>query len=67
MVTVEYGQVLTASGQPLRCLMCGATEFESRKWKLNTTGMEFMDLGWANRNATCLVCVGCRFIHWTDK
>jgi predicted nucleic-acid-binding Zn-ribbon protein len=57
-------QVPTSNGQPMRCVMCGWTEFETKAWKLNTTGMEFMDMAWANRNATCLVCQRCRFIHW---
>ena len=48
----------------MRCLMCGGTQFENKAWKLNTSGMEFMDLGWANKTATCLVCAHCRFIHW---
>lgn len=51
-------------GQMLVCLVCRGEFFHRRRYKLNTTGMEFLDLAWANEDATCLVCVKCRHIHW---
>jgi hypothetical protein len=45
------------------CLFCGAAEFDKREVKINTTGMELMDLGWANESATGLVCLSCGFVH----
>ncbi|GAA0961241.1 hypothetical protein GCM10009550_53530 [Actinocorallia libanotica] len=51
-------------GQMLTCLVCRGQFFDRRRYKLNTTGMEFLDLAWANEDATCLVCVNCRHIHW---
>lgn len=60
-------RVTLETGDPLRCIVCRHDRFEKRAWKLNTTGMEFAGLGWANRNALCYVCVQCRFIHWFDE
>jgi len=48
---------------PLRCLVCRGELFTQREIKLNTSGMEFMDLGWANRSGTGLICEGCGFVH----
>ncbi len=54
------------NGQTLECVVCRGQYFDRRHYKLNTSGMEFLDLAWANRDATCLVCVSCRHIHWFD-
>ncbi|WP_067143344.1 hypothetical protein [Microtetraspora malaysiensis] len=43
---------------------CDGALFEQHRWKLQTTGMTFMNLDWANRDAACFVCVACRRIHW---
>jgi predicted nucleic-acid-binding Zn-ribbon protein len=48
---------------PLACLVCGADEFLEREVKLNTSGMEFLDLAWANQSALGLVCTGCGYLH----
>jgi hypothetical protein len=49
--------------RPLKCVVCGGEEFWDREVKLNTTGMEFFDLGWANRSALGVICARCGFIH----
>src|SRR5438034_678796 len=51
----------TVAGRPLRCLVCGGPEFWHREVKLNSTGMELFDLGWANQSALGLLCAtrGC--------
>jgi hypothetical protein len=51
-------------GQNLSCDTCKNQLFESHRWKLQTTGMSFLNLDWANRDATCFVCATCRRIHW---
>jgi hypothetical protein len=51
-------------GDNLRCDTCGRDVFEEYRWKLQTTGMTFFNLDWANRDATCYVCTSCRRIHW---
>ncbi|MFI9046098.1 hypothetical protein [Streptomyces sp. NPDC053427] len=31
--------------------------------KLNSSGMEFMSMGWANESATGLICWHCGYVH----
>jgi hypothetical protein len=66
MTRQQAGPVPMSNGQSMRCLMCGWTQFETRFWKLNTAGMEFMNLAWLNKDACCVVCQRCRYIHWFD-
>jgi hypothetical protein len=49
--------------RPLRCLVCGGGEFWDREIQLNSTGMELLDLGWANQSALGLICTDCGFVH----
>jgi hypothetical protein len=53
----------TVRGRALRCLVCGGGGFWSRTIKLNTSGMEFLDLGWANASALGLICAECGYVH----
>jgi hypothetical protein len=55
--------VVLASGQPLSCLVCGGRRFTRREIKMNTTGMTFMDLDWANRSGDGAICRSCGFVH----
>jgi hypothetical protein len=49
--------------QPFTCTVCGGELFTSREVKLNTTGAELFNLGWANASANGLVCEGCGYLH----
>jgi hypothetical protein len=49
---------------PLKCLVCGHQEFESRRFLLNTRGLTFMNWDWANKDAAAAICTRCRFVHW---
>ena len=53
----------TFDGKPIACLICGTEHFLPREIKLNTTGLELFDLGWANASATGLVCISCGYVH----
>ena len=53
----------TVHGRAMRCLVCGGREFWDREVKLNSTGMEFFNLAWANQSALGLVCAGCGYVH----
>jgi hypothetical protein len=53
----------TVHGRPLLCIICGTGEFWHREVKLNSTGLELFDLGWANRSALGLICTDCGFVH----
>jgi predicted nucleic-acid-binding Zn-ribbon protein len=48
---------------PLNCLVCRGNLFFDREIKLNTSGAEFFNLGWANQSATGLVCERCGYVH----
>lgn len=46
-----------------RCQVCGGSLFLDREIKLNTSGAEFFNMGWANESATGLVCEKCGYLH----
>ena len=52
------------AGRQVVCSHCGGVEFDERSAQLNTAGLTFLDLDWANRNATVLVCQQCGHIEW---
>ncbi|MFJ4870300.1 hypothetical protein [Streptomyces sp. NPDC088757] len=47
----------------IHCLICGGDVFREREVKLNSTGMEFFNLAWANESATGLICLSCGYVH----
>ncbi len=51
-------------GKAIACPHCGGTQFDPGPALLNTAGMTFFDLDWANRSATVLVCTQCSHIQW---
>lgn len=53
----------TVHDTPLECVICKGTLFWDREIKLNTSGMELLDLGWANQSALGLVCAVCGYVH----
>jgi hypothetical protein len=57
------GNLATVHRKPFRCLVCRGSLFSQREVKLNTSGMEFFDLGWANASALGVVCEACGHIH----
>jgi predicted nucleic-acid-binding Zn-ribbon protein len=67
-VSPETGKVIEGHynvlGKPFECTVCGHTEFAQRSAQLNTAGMTFMKLDWANESARCLVCKSCAYVHW---
>ena len=53
-----------AQGKNISCSHCGNGEFVEGAAQLNTAGMSFLNLDWANRSATTLACTGCGMVHW---
>lgn len=49
--------------QQVRCVFCQFDQFDNREIKLNTTGMSFFNLDWANKAAVGLVCAQCGYIQ----
>ena len=50
-------------GKRLLCLICSSDTFAQREIKLNTTGMSFMGLDWANKSGVGAICRTCGFVH----
>ncbi|MFI6898106.1 hypothetical protein ACIBM4_28735 [Streptomyces sp. NPDC050256] len=46
-----------------RCHVCECEIFRDREVKLNSSGMEFLKLGWADESATGLICWDCGYVH----
>ena len=47
----------------LSCLVCGEVSFAYRPVLLNTAGMTYLGIDWANRAAVGAICRGCGFVH----
>jgi uncharacterized protein len=47
-----------------KCIHCGHQHFETGEAQLNTAGLTFINLDWANRSASVLICKKCTFIMW---
>ncbi len=45
------------------CVVCAGGQFRSRETKLNSTGAEFFNMGWANESALGLICLACGYVH----
>ena len=54
----------TAQGKAVSCSHCGNAEFAEGSAQLNTAGMSFLNLDWANKSATTLACTRCGMVHW---
>ncbi|HEX9033473.1 MAG TPA: hypothetical protein VF834_16660 [Streptosporangiaceae bacterium] len=55
--------LVTIRQRPFRCVVCGGRLFFDRELQLNTAGMEFLGMGWANQAAIGLVCTVCGYVH----
>jgi len=51
-------------GNRLVCPICQHSEFWTRTSMMNTKGLTFLDLDWANKTATNYVCDHCGYVMW---
>ncbi|MDG4856669.1 hypothetical protein P8605_00545 [Streptomyces sp. T-3] len=51
------------NGDWISCLICGSDRFRKRYVQLNSFGMEFLKLAWADESATGLICWRCGYVH----
>ena len=51
-------------GKLVNCPHCGNTQFLQKQILLNTPGMTFFSLDWANKTASVLICTKCSQILW---
>ncbi|MGW7056710.1 hypothetical protein [Streptomyces sp. NPDC054887] len=47
----------------IACHVCDEDLFRVREVKLNSFGMEFLNLAWADESATGLICAHCGYVH----
>jgi len=57
----------TVGDRPVRCPHCSGEDFSIGEAQLNSKGMEFFNLGWANASAATLACGECGNIQWFTK
>jgi hypothetical protein len=60
----EVKERYVKKGLKLECVICKGNKFWSRQTLMNTVGMSFLNLDWANKSATNYICENCGFIHW---
>ena len=53
-----------AGGKRISCPHCNSTEFAEGRAQLNTAGMSFLNLDWANKSITTLTCTKCGCLQW---
>jgi len=51
-------------GRPLKCQVCGHDQFWRHEVLLNTRTLTLFDMEWMNREATCVICEQCGYVHW---
>lgn len=64
MAAGPTGERFEVAGKAVRCTHCGGEHFVEGRAQLNTAGLSFFGLDWANRSAATLACVGCGRIEW---
>lgn len=55
------------AGKKLRCNHCSGGVFVQSRAQLNTRGMTFLGLDFANRTAETFSCRNCGHVHWFDQ
>jgi len=58
------GERYAVAGKFVACTHCQRDRFVEGSALLNTAGMSFMNLDWANRAAATLTCTNCGRIEW---
>lgn len=58
------GERYTVADIPVTCAHCKHDHFVEGRAQLNTAGMTFFNLDWANRSAATLTCTACGRMEW---
>ena len=64
MADTPEGERYTVADIPVTCAHCKHDHFVEGRAQLNTAGMTFLNLDWANRSAATLTCTACGRIEW---
>jgi predicted nucleic-acid-binding Zn-ribbon protein len=65
--TKEVKEYHVKGGLKLECVICKNTKFWTRETLMNTAGMSFLNLDWANKRAQNYICSECGYVHWFMK
>jgi len=57
-------QNYSTKGREVLCPHCSSDKFLKSSALLNTKGMSFLGLDWANKSAVTLICTNCGYIQW---
>ena len=58
------GERYIVAGKSVTCAHCTHDRFVEGRAQLNTAGLTFFNLDWANRSAATLTCTACGRIEW---
>ena len=58
------GERYIVAGKSVNCAHCTHDRFVEGRAQLNTAGLTFFNLDWANRSAATLTCTACGRIEW---
>lgn len=58
------GERFSVAGKAVQCSHCKHDRFVEGRAQLNTAGLTFLNLDWANRSAATLTCTNCGKIDW---
>ena len=64
MAEAPHGDTFSVAGKSVSCSHCAHGHFVEGRAQLNTAGMTFLRLDWANRSAATLACTRCGHIEW---
>ncbi len=59
----SYKEV-SIQGNILKCQICNHYRFWHRETLMNTPGMTFFGVEWANKSADNYICEHCGYVHW---
>jgi hypothetical protein len=64
MGETPVGERYVVGGKAVSCGHCTGDRFVEGRAQLNTAGLSFLNLDWANRSAATLTCTSCGRIEW---
>ena len=63
-ITKEGSSIRSVDGHKLTCPVCKHDTFWYRRTLMNTPGMTFWGIEWANQQAENYVCGSCGYVMW---
>lgn len=61
---LEGDDVFVEAGVTVTCSHCAGQHFERDSRQINSAGLTFLGLDWANKSATVYVCKNCGHVEW---